>query len=330
MPVPIPGPGEVLVRVAGAGVCHSDLHLLECRPGALPYDVPFTLGHENAGWIEALGEGVSGYSKGDAVAVYGAWGCGTCRHCLTGIENYCDRSAQLRNAGGGLGRDGGMARFMLVPKARWLVPLPDVLDPRLAAPLTDAALTPYHAVKRALPCLSGGSTAVVIGAGGLGQFAIQFLRLLTSARVIALDTSEERLVTARRLGAHEGLRSGSGALDRVTELTEGRGAEVIIDFVGVDETLALSARLARRMGQITIVGIGRGSVQVGFRTTPPGCSVATTYWGSLPELAEVVALAAQRLVTVEAELFSLERAPDAYQKMRAGKLGGRAIVTPNG
>lgn len=330
VPVPAPGPGQVLIRVAGAGACHSDLHLQDFAPGLLPYDLPFTLGHENAGWVEALGPGVERLKKGDPVLVYGPWGCGTCRPCQMGYETYCERSAELRNAGGGLGRDGGMAEYMLVPRARWLVPLPPSLDPRLAAPLADAGLTPYHAVKRALPRLPGGATAVVIGAGGLGQMGIQLLRVLSGARVVAVDTSEAKLATARELGADEAMRPGDDAARRIKDLTRGEGAEVVIDMVGSDATLALSAAAARRMGQITIVGIAGGTLPVSFFAVPQECDIATTYWGTLPELTEVVALAAMKRVRLEAETFPLAGAPEAYQRMREGKLRGRAVVTPNG
>lgn len=145
--VPDPGPGQALIRVGGAGACHSDLHLMEWPAGQLPYPLPFTLGHENAGWVEKIGAGVTGFSIGDPVAVYGPWGCGHCRPCRLGIESYCENAAEIVGAGGGLGLDGGMAPYMLVPAARFLVPLRD-LHPRDAAPLTDAGLTPYHAIKR--------------------------------------------------------------------------------------------------------------------------------------------------------------------------------------
>ena len=191
------------MKVGGAGACHSDLHVMEWPAGFLPYELPFTLGHENAGWIEALGAGVKGWEVGEAVAVYGPWGCGRCRPCRTGLETLCERAAQLGAAGGGLGRDGGMAEYMLVPDPRLLVPLGD-LDPRDAAPLSDAALTPYHAIKLALHQLVPGTSAVVIGVGGLGHMAVQILRALTPARVIATDIDAGKLELAprRRRRAH--------------------------------------------------------------------------------------------------------------------------------
>lgn len=144
---PSPKPGEILVRIGGAGVCHSDLHVLE---EGLGFEPGFTLGHENAGWIDAMGTGAAGFKEGDAVAVFGPWGCGHCHACQLSLENYCENWASIKGFGGGLGLDGGMAEYMVVPNSRLLVPLGD-LEPAKAAPLTDAALTPYHAIKRALP-----------------------------------------------------------------------------------------------------------------------------------------------------------------------------------
>ncbi|HEX6229463.1 MAG TPA: alcohol dehydrogenase catalytic domain-containing protein, partial [Solirubrobacterales bacterium] len=160
--VPEPGPGQVLVKVGGAGACHSDLHLMEWPEGLLDLDLPFTLGHENAGWVHTLGDGVRGLEPGQPVAVTGAWGCGTCQRCLDGLETYCERPdlAPVPGGGGGLGLDGGMAEYLLVASARHLVPLPAGLDPVAAAPLTDAALTPYHAVRRSAAKLGPTATAV--------------------------------------------------------------------------------------------------------------------------------------------------------------------------
>jgi len=174
------------------------------RPAPLPWQPPFTLGHENAGWVAATGPGVTGLEEGDAVAVYDAWGCGRCKPCRRGAENVCERVVELRSRGGGMGRDGGMAEFLLVPDARLLVPLGE-LDPVNAAPLTDAGHTPYHAIKQALPLLTPDGTAVVIGVGGLGHLAVQILRAITAARVVVLDVHDDKLAHARELGADETL-----------------------------------------------------------------------------------------------------------------------------
>ncbi len=176
IPTPTPGPGEVLLRVDAAGLCHSDLHLMEWTEEQVPYTLPFTLGHETAGTVAALGRGATGVAEGDRVVVHARWGCGRCWRCLQGAENGCELPAgALGGHGGGVGRDGGLADYMLVPSVRHLVGIDD-LDPVSAAPLTDAALTPYHAIKRVSHQLRPGVTAVVIGVGGIGHMAIQILR----------------------------------------------------------------------------------------------------------------------------------------------------------
>jgi propanol-preferring alcohol dehydrogenase len=326
---PEPGPGEVRIRVGGAGACHSDLHLMyHFEGGLLPWGPPFTLGHENAGWVDALGPGASGVQVGDAVAVYGPWGCGSCHRCVQGLENYCVHQTALGAAGGGLGTEGGMAAHMVVPDARYLVPLGD-LDPVDAAPLTDAALTPYHAIKRSLPLLVPGSTAVVVGAGGLGHMAIQILHALSPARTVAVDVDPKALELARDVGAHETLLMDADAAETVRSSTDGIGADLVLDFVGVDETLRFGVSVARSLGHLTLVGIGGGMLPVGFFTVPYELSVATTYWGSIPELFEVIALAQARRIRARVQRFSLDDAPQAYEKMRAGELHGRAVVVPS-
>jgi propanol-preferring alcohol dehydrogenase len=326
---PEPGPGEVVIRIGGAGACHSDLHLMhDFQPGILPWGPPFTLGHENAGWVDALGAGVSGFEVGEPVAVYGPWGCGRCHRCRQGMENYCERQAEIGPAGGGLGRDGGMAPRMLVPSSRLLVPLGN-LDPAEAAPLTDAALTPYHAVKRSLPLLIPGSTAVVIGAGGLGHMAVQILRELCAATVIVVDKRQEALDLATDIGAHHGVLAGDGAADEIRQLTRGRGADAVIDIVGADQTLALGGAVTRPLGHLTIVGIAGGTLPVSFFGIAYEVSIATTYWGSLPELMEVIALASAGRIQAHVRRFSLDDATAAYQAMRDGTLDGRAVIVPN-
>ena len=329
VPQPDPGPGQVLVRIGGAGACHSDLHLMhDFVEGMVPWGPPFTLGHENAGWVEATGPGVEGLEIGSPVAVYGPWGCGRCHRCRLGAENYCERQAELPAAGGGLGFDGGMAPFMLVPRDRWVVPLGD-LDPVLAAPLTDAGLTPYHAIKRSLPLLGAGSSAVVIGAGGLGHMAVQLLSVLSPATIVVVDERASAMERALELGAHHAVPPGPDAAQEVMEHTHGRGADATFDLVGVDATLALGAAVTRSAGHLTIVGIGGGTLPVSFFSLPYEVSVATTYWGTLPELMEVLDLAAAGKIHAEVVRFPLDRAPEAYEVMRAGQLSGRAVIVPD-
>jgi propanol-preferring alcohol dehydrogenase len=328
VPDPEPGPGQVVVRVAAAGACHSDLHLIhDFEAGLLPYELPFTLGHENAGTVEAVGPGVEHLETGEPVAVYGPWGCGRCWRCHQGVENYCERAGEIGAAGGGLGADGGMAPLMLVPQARWLVPLGD-LDPVEAAPLTDAGLTPYHAIKRSLHLLTPGSTAVVIGAGGLGHMAIQILKAMSAAQVVAVDLKQEALDLARSMGADHAVPSDDAAADAIRDVTGGKGADLALDFVGADPTVALAAQVVRSLGHATIVGIGGGTFAFGFFSVPYEVSLATTYWGSLPELSEVLELARRGLIKAHIERYPLTDAVGAYDKLHAGELEGRAVIVP--
>ena len=286
---PEAGPGEVLIRVGGAGACHSDLHLTDdFSEGMLPWNPPFTLGHENAGWIQEVGAGVTGFEIDAPVAVYGPWGCGLCKRCRQGMENYCERQGPIGAAGGGLGRDGGMAPLMKV-SARHVVPL-ETLSPLDAAPLTDAGLTPYHAIKRSLPLLVPGSFTVVIGAGGLGHMAVQILSACTATTVIAVDRAPAALAFVRDLGAAHVVTSSSDTAAELLELTRGRGADLVLDLVGSDDTLALAAAVTRQLGHLTLVGIAGGTLPISFFSPQYEVSVASTYWGSLPELIEVVAL----------------------------------------
>lgn len=321
-----PGPGEVLVKVAGAGLCHSDLHVMDFPEGALPYPVPFTLGHENAGWVAAVGPGVDGVSLGEPVLVYSVWGCGRCSVCLVGADNYCDNVPLF--SGGGLGRDGGLASHMIVPATRFLCPLGD-LDPRTAAPLTDAALSTYHAIKRSLGILRPGSTAVVIGVGGLGQMAVQILKAISPARVVAVDLSVEKLALAKTFGADATVVADDRAVAHVRDLCGG-GAELVLDVVGSDATLALAVGVARRLGHLTVVGIAGGSFPYSYLSVPTELAVASTFYGSIPELGEVVELAAAGAIKTEVELFPLEQTALAYDRLRDGRIRGRAVVTPNG
>jgi len=328
VPIPTPGPGQVLVRIGGAGVCHSDLHVLD--HGALGFHGPFTLGHENAGWVAALGAGVSGWKEGDPVAVYGFWGCGHCHACLLSMESYCENAEHLPNNGGGIGTDGGMAEYMLVPSPRLLVPL-GTLAPRDAAPLTDAALTPYHAIKRGAHLLTPDATVVVIGVGGLGHMAVQLLRVLCGARVVAVDLDERKLEHARQLGADLTVnsRNAAEAAATINAFTGRRKAAMVLDFVGIQPTLDLAIQLVGRNSQLTVVGVGGGTIPLTQWTLPFGCSVSTPLWGSRAELMEVIALAQSGRIHVDTQCFSFEQGPQVLQDLRDGKVVGRGVLVPD-
>jgi len=205
VPDPHPGPGQVVVRVAGSGLCHTDFTVISRDRSYWKNErPPFTLGHEIAGWVEEVGTGVTKVQRGDAVAVNPSWAsCGCCHMCRSGEENHCLYQKAIRAPG--VGYDGGHAPYVLVPEVRFLVPIGN-LDPIEAAPLTDAGITTYSAIKLALPGIWPGSTAVVIGVGGLGLYAVQFLRQLTGARIVAVDSTEARLKLAREYGADDSVR----------------------------------------------------------------------------------------------------------------------------
>ncbi|MFD8773760.1 NAD(P)-dependent alcohol dehydrogenase [Streptomyces sp. NPDC059916] len=327
IPVPAPGPGQVLLRMTAAGVCHSDIAVMSWPADQLGFPLPLTLGHEGVGTVAAVGDGVVAVEVGDAVAVYGPWGCGTCAKCAEGKENYCLRAKELGIYPPGLGAPGAMAEYMVVDSTRHLVPL-GALDPVQAVPLTDAGLTPYHAIKRSLPKLVPGSTAVVIGTGGLGHVAIQLLRALSPAWVIALDVNEEKLALAREVGAHEAILSDAESVAVVRELTGGKGAEAVFDFVGATPTVATAGGCAAVEGDVTIVGLGGGSLAVGFGTTPYEASVTAPYWGSRSELMEVLDLARSGVVSVHVETYGIDDAPTAYQRLHDGTVRGRAVILP--
>ena len=327
--VPEPGPGEVLVRVAGNGLCHSD-SLMSQLPRELgellDWRVPFTLGHEVGGWVAALGEGADGLTVGDAVALVSPSSCGTCRDCRRGLESICAES----NVGRGFGRDGGLATFVVVSSVRDVIPIGD-LDPVLAGPLTDAGATSLHAVKRCLPRMTTGSTAVVIGAGGLGSFAIQFFRALSDARLVAVDTSPVRRAVAARLGAHEvidGVADDTVAL--VRELTGGAGADAVVDFVGVDATLAAGLAMTRQAGAFALVGAGGAALPAPwFGTIPREADVFTFQGSDVSDVRDALSLATSGQVTSHVDRFDLDDVGRAYELLDHGELEGRAVVVPD-
>jgi propanol-preferring alcohol dehydrogenase len=323
VPTPQPGPGEVLIKMTAAGVCHSDEHFMSLPAEKFSFELPLTLGHEGAGIVAGLGAAASGIKEGDPVAVYGAWGCGYCRACATGAENYCIRQIPWP----GFDAPGFMAEYMLVPSPRHLVPLGD-LDPVRNVPLTDVGLTPYHAIKPSLPKLVPGSTAVVIGAGGLGHLAIQMLRALSPAQVIALDIGEDKIAFAREVGAHAAFLSDPSSIEVIRDLTGGRGADAVFNFVGIQATADLAAKLVGPWSDIIMVGLGPGAIPVSVDTVPGGTSVRAPVWGTRPELIEVLDLARSGAIKVETERFSLEDGPEAYARLHARTLRGRAVLVP--
>lgn len=225
----------------------------------------------------------------------------------------------------GINHDGAMAEYQVVKDARHLVPLGD-LDPVSSASLTDAALTPYHAIKPSIARLLPGTTTVVIGVGGLGHVAVQMLKALTATTIVALDVNEEKLAFAKANGAHHGFLSNQDAVDEVKKLTNGRGADAIFDFVGAQPTLDLAHQLVAVMGEIAIVGVAQGAIPVGYLTMKFDTSVRVCNWGTRAELMECVEMARQGDIKIHTESFTIDQAPEIYERMHAGTLNGRAVI----
>lgn len=327
---PRPGPGQVVIDVLAAGLCHSDLVVMGRSAYENPFQLPVVLGHEIAGIVSALGTGVTGVAEGDRVVVYGPWGCGHCSTCSSGAEHLCARGRPNGIFPPGLGNDGGLADCVVVDSSRHLVPIGD-LDPVQAAPLTDAGLTSYHAIRSALPSLPADGTVVVIGVGGLGHLTVQLLQLMSECRVIAVDTSPEARLLALKMGAYVVLDPREQAVDVVVgQLSSGNGADVVLDFVATDETLQSAAATLRPGGELVIVGVGGGHLPVAVGLLPLGATVRTPYWGTLPDLYDVVALAQGGHLVTAVETFSLDEAVTAYARLRAGDVTGRAVVLPQG
>lgn len=328
VPDPHPGPGQVVVRVAACGLCHSDLAMM-AMPGAigddLGWQIPFTLGHESAGWVHAVGDGVAEVAVGDPVAVASPASCGACRWCIEGRENSCANGL----VGRGYGRDGGLADLLLVDDVRALLPL-DGLDPVLAGPLTDAGATSYHAVRRALPRLRDDGTVVVIGVGGLGGLMIQILRALSPARIVAIDPDPGRRAVAARRGADEvldGVAEGTGR--QLGALLGPEGADVVVDIVGTDATIACGVRALGPAGAFGLVGAAGGTLRKPWYGTLPRDGELFTFQGSdLSDARAVLDLAAAGQITVDVVPFRLDQVADAYRALDAGGLTGRVIVLP--
>jgi propanol-preferring alcohol dehydrogenase len=324
VPLPKPRGSEIRIKVAGCGVCHTDLHI--ARTSRMRVDRPLTLGHEVAGWIDASGPAAAPELRrarlhdGDPVLVFGGWGCGACVQCAGGEEQRCERSASP-----GFQRDGGYAEYMLVPHARHLVGLGPRLHPWHAAPLADAGVTPWRAVQRAFAWLQPGARVLLIGAGGLGQFAIQYLRRMPDLTIAVRELSPEKLAIASGLGADLGLLMGDEAL---VDLGLGGPADVVFDFVGNDPSLEYAVRNVAPGGLVSLVGEGGGHVDFSFKGLPVEASLTTTGWGSMADLREVVRMAKRGRMQWTVERMPLGEAAAAHDLLAEGRVTGRVVLVP--
>jgi NAD+-dependent secondary alcohol dehydrogenase Adh1 len=317
-------PEDVVVRIGGAGLCRTDLHIIDgWFADVIPTELPLVLGHENAGWVHAVGPAVEHLAVGDPVICHPNLTCGVCRACRIGEDMRCVRGVNLP----GLTRAGGMAEFVKT-SARAIVKLDSGAEPADVAALADAGLTAYHAVKKAVPTLEPGSFAVAVGAGGLGHIGIQCLKAMTSAQVIAVDTNDEALKLALQCGADHVVTVDGGQGEQVREITGG-GADAVFDFVGEDTTIGDSVGMLRPGGTYYLVGYG-GTVTLPTMQLVLGeITVVGNLIGTNTDLAELVTLAHQGKVTLHSSRYPLEHAGDAIDDLRHSRIRGRGILVPS-
>jgi len=319
----IEGPLDVVVRIGGAGVCRTDLHILEGQWAEKSHvKLPYILGHENAGWVHAVGSAVGSVRPGDAVILHPLVTCGLCPACRRGDDCHCQAQSFP-----GIDTDGGYAELVRT-NVRAVVPLGANVEPADVAPLADAGLTAYHAVRKAVPLLPPGTTAVVIGVGGLGHIAIQCLRALCATRIVALDRSSESLELASSLGATETILVDGGERDAVLQLTNGLGAEVVFDFVAEAGTPPVGLAITRRHGSYFVIGYG-GMVEVpAIELISREVSVVGNLVGTYSDLSELMALAEAGTVRLATHRYPLDAALDALADLDAGRIHGRAVLVP--
>jgi NAD+-dependent secondary alcohol dehydrogenase Adh1 len=319
----ISGPFDVIVKIGGAGVCRTDLHIIEGQwAQAMAPTLPYTIGHENAGWVHEVGAAVTNVEVGDTVILHPTPTCGLCRACRAGNDMHC-----IQSTFPGLSHDGGMAEYLLT-SARACVKLEPQTRPEDVAALADAGITAYHAVRKAIPLLYPGTTAVLIGAGGLGHIGIQCVAALTGAKIIVVDRNPDALKLAEQLGAHHTVVADGGQIDAVKDLTDGRGAEVVLDFVAEQGAEHDGFQMTGRAGSYFVIGYG-GTVTI------PTLDIISTernivgnIVGTYNDLVELMVLAQAGKVTLHTRTYSLDDAVEALADLDAGRIRGRAILVP--
>jgi len=319
----ITGPFDVIVKIGGAGVCRTDLHIIEGQwAEAMGVALPYTIGHENAGWVHEIGAAVTNVEVGDTVILHPTPTCGLCRACRAGNDMHCSNSSFP-----GLSTDGGMAEYLLT-SARACIKLDPSTQPQDVAALADAGITAYHAVRKAIPLLYPGTTCAVIGAGGLGHIGIQCLAALTATTIVVVDRNPDALELAARLGAQHTVVSDGGQVDAVKELTEGFGADVVLDFVAEQGAENDGFAMTRPGGSYYVIGYG------GTLTIPTLDIISTernivgNIVGTYNDLAELMVLAQAGKVTLHTKAYPLDAAQEALHDLDSGMVRGRAILVP--
>ena len=321
----ITGPLDVIVRIGAAGLCRTDLHIQEGQWAEKSgVELPYTPGHENAGWVHEVGSAVTNVAPGDTVIVHPFIACGLCGPCRRGDDMHCTSGSFP-----GINRDGGFADFLLT-SARSVVKLGPGLEPKDIAALADAGLTAIHAVKKAIPVLEPGTHAVVIGAGGLGHIGVQCLKAMTSAEVIVIDPSEKALALAAQLGADQTVKVDGTHVDKVKEMTDGLGAEAIIDFVGEKGAIEDGIAMIRDGGFYYVIGYGENVNIPTIDIISREISFIGNLVGTYSDLAELMTLTAQGQVTLHTTTYPLDAINDAMADLDGGRLQGRGILIPSG
>ena len=324
LPVPeVTGPLDVIVRIGGAGVCRTDIHILEGQwAGKSGVQLPYTIGHENAGWVHAVGSAVTNVAEGDKVIVHPLITCGLCRACRSGDDVHCENSLFP-----GIDTDGGYAEY-LKTSARSVVKIDESLEPSDVAALADAGLTAYHAAAKAARRLTPRDNCVVIGAGGLGHIGIQVLKALSPAGLIVVDRNPDAVKLAVSIGADHGVVAQGGHVDEVLDLTGGNGAEVVIDFVGEGGTTSEGIAMTRRAGDYHVVGYGENLDVPTIDLISAEKNVIGNLVGSYNDLCDLMALAARGAVTLHTVKYPLDDFQKAIDDLAAGRVRGRAILVP--
>ena len=321
----IENPTDVIIRVGGAGVCRTDLHILEgvWREALGNPHLPYVIGHENAGWVEEVGSGVTALKKGDPVILHPQPSCGLCRACRAGNDMHCVNAFFP-----GLdGHDGGYAQYMKTT-IRAVVPLAQGTDPIPLAPYADAGITAYHAVKKLIPETYPGANVVVIGIGGLGHFAVQLLKVMTPVKVVAVDTNDERLAFAKSLGADHGVLAGQdGGVKGVRDYTGG-GADIVMDFVAEHGTPEKALDMLRKGGTYSIIGYGGTVAPTTLRMINQELKIVGNLVGTYNDLVELMELAHEGKIHIASQQFPLDTANDVLHDLDAGKIIGRAVLVP--
>jgi NAD+-dependent secondary alcohol dehydrogenase Adh1 len=320
------GPHDVVVRIGAAGLCRTDLHIQEGQWAEKSgVTLPYTPGHENAGWIHEIGSDVSNVEVGDTVIVHPFITCGLCRACRAGDDMHCENGSFP-----GINRDGGFADLLLT-SARSVVKLDPSLQPADIAALADAGLTAIHAVKKAIPVLGSGTKVVVIGAGGLGHIGIQCLKAYTPTEIIVVDPSEPALALARELGADHAVKvEGTSHIDTVQELTDGNGAQAIIDFVGEKGAVEDGVAMIQDGGFYYVIGYGQNVDVPTIDIISREISFIGNLVGTYADLQDLMTLTAQGKVTLHTSTYPLDAINDAMADLDGGRLQGRGILVPAG